>query len=69
MVLATQSPRKPLAPETGERCFISPIDQLGLTGTLLTLLVNIKIASSQLIDRRFLNHHFLLVLGVIQLVG
>ena len=34
-MLATQSPRMPLAEETGERCFLSPIDQLGLTGTLL----------------------------------
>ena len=32
IVLASQSPRMPLATETGERCFTSPIDQLGLTG-------------------------------------
>ena len=30
-MLATQSPRVPLATETGERCFIRPIDQLGVT--------------------------------------
>ena len=31
-MLATQSPCMPLATETGERCFTSPIDQIGLTG-------------------------------------
>ena len=36
-MLATQSPRLPLATETGERCFTGLIDQLSLTGTLLLL--------------------------------
>ena len=36
-MLATQSPRMPLATETGERCFTSPKDQLGQKGTLLLL--------------------------------
>jgi hypothetical protein len=36
-VLATQSPRVPLATEAGERCFTSPIDQIGLTGILYFL--------------------------------
>ena len=35
VVMATETPRMPLATETGERCFTSPIDQMGLTGTLL----------------------------------
>ena len=34
---ATQSPRIPLATETGECCFTSPIDQIGLTGILYLL--------------------------------
>ena len=33
-MLATQSPRMPLATGAGERHFTSPIDQIGLTGIL-----------------------------------
>ena len=33
-MLATQSPRMLLATETGERCFTSSIDQIGLMGIL-----------------------------------
>jgi hypothetical protein len=44
-VLTTQSPRMPLATETGERCFTSHIDQIGLTGILSFTLQVLKITT------------------------